>query len=280
MKFMGEILITQFAVGPSHKARLLNNLLKYPAYDFFDVYILTDDVSYFAQVNKPNIQIVNINDVRKDYEWSLTYEKVPNEIHDEAAYAREYMASQFKIPTTLRRFAFLLEKQYHGYIFMDCDIIPIIDEEYFQKLYKYFTEPFCDRRYGGDTVGKIVVLPGSSPGYDEYHHPFLKEYAKEINDKYQVTKEPIKHNLITTDGNFRTIKFPDKSAIRPFFDLINGIVHDVLVEGKYFHMRGGSVWNIHSEYLLAVAFNLLGAVSYPQLDDVGLHHNTGFRVDC
>lgn len=276
---MGDILITQFVVGPSHKQRLLHNLLTYKAYDFFDVYIMTDSVEFFAPVSdRPNIIIKDIKQIREAYPWSLEFERVPNEKFDEAAYAREYMASQFKIPTTLRRFAFLLEKQYHGYIFMDCDVIPVIDQEYFDKLHAYFTKPFSCK-YGSDE-GKIAVLPASSPGYDEFHHPYLIDYVRDINERYKVTDRKLKYNFITTDGNFRTLKFPDKAIIRPFFELMNNIIHDVLVEGKYFFLRGGSIWNIHSEYLMAIMLNLYESIAYPQLHEVGLHHNTGFRVDC
>lgn len=279
---MSDVLITQFAVGPTHKARLLHNLLNFRGYDFFDVYILTDTVEFFAPITHlSNIKVADVNEARKDHSWSLEHEPLPEEKYDEAKYAVEFMAKSFKIPTTIRRFAFLLEKKYHGYIFMDCDIIPVIGGEYFKKLNDYFTKGYINNQWGGGaTEGKIVALPASSPGYDAFHHPYLMEYAQDINNRYKVTGEPIRDNFISTDGNFRTLKFPDKGMVMPFFDLLNSLIHDILVDGMYFHLRGGSIWNVHSEYLLSIILNLMGAVAYPQVHEIGLHHHTGFRVDC
>ena len=77
---MNKILIVQFTVGPTHKARLLHNLNTYPAYNRFDVLILTNDVEFFDSVSdRSNIILKDINEIRKDYPWSLELEVIPKE---------------------------------------------------------------------------------------------------------------------------------------------------------------------------------------------------------
>ena len=89
---MNKILLVQFTIGPTYKARLLANLQNYPSYDRFDVFIMTDDVDYFTPVsNRSNITVKDINEIRKDYPWSLELEKIPPRIDDEAEYVKYFL---------------------------------------------------------------------------------------------------------------------------------------------------------------------------------------------
>jgi hypothetical protein len=282
---MNKILIVQFALGPTHKARLLKNLQSCKAYDYFDVFILTDSVEYFSSINKSNIIIKDLDLMRKDYPWSIELEKIPPKTDDEAEYAKYFIENNVKIPTLLRRFVFLWDKveNYDGFIFMDCDILPNLNDNTYPLLEEYFCTPFKDHPVfptGEKLEDKIIVMPGGS-SYDDIHHGYLKDFAISINEKYKITNKKIEHNFIVTDGNFRTIKFPKKEMIKPFFELMNNIIYDILFVNKesYFVLGTHSMWNLHSEYILSIMFNLLDARAFPMTSSAGIR-NGFFNIDC
>jgi hypothetical protein len=274
-----KLLITQFAVGPTHKARLLHNLKTCEAYKYFDVYVLTDTPEMYIGLGE-NIFTENINSVRP--EWSIEHEVLPKEKYDEALYAKELMETGLKIPTCMRRFAFGLPdvERYDGFLFMDCDILPILNDESYRQLEDYFVNPMSEHPdfKGIDTTGKMIVCPASL-GYNISTHGFLAEYASEINKKYSVTNRTLNNDFIMTDGNFRTIKFQDKAQIKPFYELLNSIIRDIVVDKNYFFLKGGSMWSVHSEYVLSIIFNLMAAEAFPMSPTTGINHNT-FKVCC
>ena len=270
---MNKILIVQMALGPTYKARLLHNLQTYPAYDKFDVFIMTDEVEYFNQVShKSNLYINNIDEIRKDYPWSIELEKVPPLIKDEAEFAKYCLENNVKIPTLLQRFSLNWEKSsdYDGFIWMDCDVLPLVDSETYNKLENYFTTK----------EDKVVILPVGGT-YNMDNNSYIKDFALYINDKYKITnKEVVDNNFLTTDGNFRTLKFPNKEYTKYFFELLNNVAHDILTDDKYFLIGVHTMWNLHSEYILAILFNLLEAKGYPWSEDKGIdrNNNNSFKL--
>ena len=121
---MNNILLVQYSVGPTYKDRLIYNLKTYPGYNYYDVFILTNDVEYFQSVSHmKNVFLQDIDEIRKDYPWSIELEPVPKEKTDQTKYAKEIWGSNpvIKFPTLLERFVFLWEKvaNYDGFIFMN-----------------------------------------------------------------------------------------------------------------------------------------------------------------
>lgn len=275
-----KILITQFIVGPTYKDRIKYNLNKYrESYKFFDVVILTDDVEYFADTSYDNVFFVDIDTLRASSPWSIQNEKFPQEKRSESLYAREFVMSAVKIPTLIRRFVFLLPgiEEYCGYIFMDADAIPIADEATYPVIENYFCHATTHPEYGGNISDRICVIPGIEDGYDVTHHGFLLEYANRINDKYKI-RDVVNPSFMLTDGNFRTLRFGNKAQIIPFFELVNNTIMDI-IRGEYSLLGIGIIWNMHSEYILAIAFNLMGAVGYPMTAGTGIHPQSCFRID-
>ena len=276
-----KILITQFALGPTYKERLLKNITTYKSYDYFDIFLLTDSVEYFDSIShKSNVIIKDIDEMRKSYPWSFDLEPLPKEKFDEVKYAEEFLLNNTQIPTLLRRFVFNWERvsEYDGFIFMDCDIIPTATDEVFQKLNHYFTTPFPDE----SLQNKIIVIPA---GYydDENTISFLKEFATTINNKYKITDSEIKDQFIRTDGNFRSLKFPNKESIKIFSTLLDNIIYDILTDDQFFILKGHTMWRLHSEHILSIIFNLLGAESMSWSPELGLSNSLSegsFRVDC
>jgi hypothetical protein len=270
---MNKILIVQLALGPTYKARLLHNLQTYPAYDKFDIFIMTDEVEYFNQVSyKSNLYVNNIDEIRKDYPWSIELEKIPPVINDETEFAKYYLENNVKIPTLLQRFSLNWEKasDYNGFIWMDCDVLPLVDSETYDKLEAYFATK----------EDKVVILPVGG-AYNMDNNSYIKDFALCINDKYKITnKEIVDNNFLTTDGNFRTLKFPSKEYTKYFFELLNNIVYDVLTDNQYFLIGVHTMWNLHSENILSILFNLLEAKGYPWSEERGIdrNNNNSFKL--
>lgn len=278
-----NILINQIAVGPTYKRRLLHNLNTCPSYDFFDVLILTEDVEYFASVtDKENLFIRDVNEIRKDYPWSLELEKIPPVIADEGEYSKLYIENNYKFPTMMERFSWGWERAdlYDGFISMNCDVLPIATEESYKALSDYFTNPVEQHpRFPTNTslVNKIIAVPGGAV-YDEVHHGYLIHFAQKINDKYKITDKPLTFNFQVTDGNFRTFKLPSRQHVRPFFELVNNIVHDILTDDEFFILRSHTMWNIHSEYVFAIILNLFEGQTFPMTYDWGFSNS--FSINC
>ena len=291
---MNKILIVQYSVGPTYKDRLIHNLKTYPGYDGYDVFILTNDVEYFHSVSHmENVFLQDIDEIRKDYPWSMELEPVPQEKIDQTKYAKEIWGCDpvIKFPTLLERFVFLWDKaiNYDGFIFMNCDIIPLVNDEYHKIMVDYFSNPlikypqqevwYTPEQLGETQENKIIVIPGGFV-YGDPHQYFLKDYAIDINNKYKITDKEIEGKFLATDGNFRTIKFPNKSMIKPFFELLNNICRDVLVDEKYFHLGTTPSWNLHSEHILSIMFKLYDSITFPLSYGSGIVSNVTFRIDC
>lgn len=240
---------------------------------------MTDDVEFFSPVaNRKNITIKDINEVRKDSPWSIEWEKIPPRIDSESEYAKYFLENNVKIPTLLRRFASTWERftDYEGFIFMDCDIIPMMDEEGYKMVENYFCNHIDVP--GKLSKDKITILPAG--GRYDSHHYYLKELATLINKKYKITDKEIEDNFVITDGNFRTLKFPNKSQIKPFFELLNNVVYDILNdEQTFFFLRIHSMWNLQSEQILSILFNLLGVQPHIYNESFGIPPNV-FKVHC
>lgn len=282
---MNKILIVQFALGPTHKSRLLHNLQTCSSYKYFDVFILTDDVKYFDSISyMSNITLKDLEEMRKDYPWSIELEKIPPSTNDEAEYAKYFIENNVKIPTLLRRFVFLWENvtNYLGFIFMDCDILPVADEEWYEKLVNYFYNPITKHPYPEFTdslENKIISTPAGGP-YNDDVSKYLKEFAINFNNDYKVT-DKINDHFMVTDGNFRTLRFPNKELIKPFFELLNNIVYDVLTLKKeeYFFIGVHSMWNLQSEQILSMIFNLLDVKCFPWTENFGFSRVSSFKVN-
>lgn len=279
-----KLLIIQLAIGPTYKARLLHNLNTCSGYDFFDVFVLTDDVEYFSSVaHRPNLFIQDLDELRKDFPWSIELEKIPPTDSTEEEYAKIMREGPFRFPTLLERFVWHWEhaEEYDGFIVMNCDILPVMNAEDYKVLEAYFTTPVEQHpQFPTETslVDKIVIVPGAGT-YDALHHPFLFEYAIKLNEKFKVTDKEVVHNFPVTDGNFRTFKFPNKKMIKLFFELVNNIAKEVLTDSSYFFIGVHSVWNLNSEHIYSIMFNLLDAQVFPPTGHWGFTHNT-FWVCC
>jgi len=78
---MNKVLISYTPIGPTYKDRVIDNIKKYDAYQYFDVLILTDDPQYpgFDAIRHlPNIHIDDLTVHRDKYPEFYEYEKNSN----------------------------------------------------------------------------------------------------------------------------------------------------------------------------------------------------------
>jgi len=285
MKINALMVIQGF--GPTYKKRLLNNIKTNKGYEKYDILLITDDVEYWDDIkNKENIFIEHIDDLRKDYPWSIENEKLPNEKRDEIKYAKEIIENNFKFPTLLQRFGFIWKnaQNYDGFIWPNTDVLPKeITEYHVIEMNKYFSEKkFSNTCYGLDIntpQKQIVMCPGGSK-LDEYHHPYILDYAKKINEKYKITNKEITHNFMMFDGNFITYNFPDKNYYFKFFDLINNIVKEYFEnKNEFFHLGTHTMWLTGQEFITSIAMYLMNGTMVPT-NSCNILGNQTFDIFC
>ena len=253
----------------------------------YDVLLITNDIEYWDELkNKENIFIEHIDDLRKDYKWSIDNEKLPLEKRDEIKYAKEIIETNFKFPTLLERFCFIWKnaQNYDGFIWLNTDVLPKdITDNSIIEMNKYFSDKTFSNtcfNLGIDTPKtQIIMCPGGAK-WDEYHHAHLLEYAKKINDKYKITTKEIKHDFSIFDGNFITYNFPNKTYYFDFFNLINNILKEYFENREEFFFLGQhTMWLNAQEYITSIAMTLLNGVMIP-LNSCNILGNETFNVFC
>jgi hypothetical protein len=280
-------LLVCLGIGPTYKKRLLNNLKTNNGYDKYDILLITNDVEYWYEIkNKENIFIEDIDDLRKDYPWSIENEKLPIEKRDEIKYAKEIIFNNFKFPTLLERFCFIWKnaKNYDGFIWLNTDVLPkeIVDKQV-EGMNKYFSKKeFSNSLFGLDIdtpKKQIVMCPGGSK-FDMHHYPILVEYTKKINNKYKITENSISNDFYAFDGNFITYNFPNKNYYVQFFDLINNILKDYFENKEEFFFLGThTIWSTSEEYIVSIVMKLMNGVFVP-LNSCNILGNQTFSVNC
>jgi hypothetical protein len=98
---MSKPIISIWGFGPSYRKRIKLNILEalnsgYDKNKLMDYVILTDYPEDFEELAKETDKIkaiINIHEVRKDYDWSILNEYIPSSFNDEKAYASEYMSA-------------------------------------------------------------------------------------------------------------------------------------------------------------------------------------------
>lgn len=246
-----KILLAHVSIGPTYRKRLLSNIINnIDNYLLFDNLILTDDINFFETLNKySNIKIEYINDIRKNFEWSIKYESIPIKTNNEEEYANYVVNNLFKMPSGLFRFSFLKEniEEYDLIVCMNCDIICKINKEIYNNIIENLSE------YGHD-----FVIGNHGFTWDNF-----KTELDIISSKFNISYDDI--NLNTNDGNLFMYHFKNKSKIKKFLELYNNIVYETLVEGnqELYRLGNHASWGLNSEAIQAILHTLLDIKVYP-----------------
>jgi len=248
MRFqMNKVLISYVPIGPTYKDRVIDNIKKYDAYQYFDVLILTDDPQYSgfdAIRHLPNIYIDDLTKHRNKYPEFYEYEKIPTEKRSESIYKDEINANLklgFRFPMTIQRFVFLYENisLYNYIIQADCDTVPLFSLDEYKNFEAYL-----------ETM-KVNTVSSNRAYYvweqDEIVK-FLETASKKLNKNYQ----KIVHSF---DQPLKILKFNSKEKIQSFFDTINYCCREVYFSNKPSAISTGS-WLVCAEVFYAITYAL------------------------
>jgi hypothetical protein len=280
-------LMVVIGFGPTYKKRLLNNLKTNKGYEKYDVLLITDDIEYWDEIkNKENIFIEHIDELRKDYPWSIENEKLPIEKRDEIKYAKEIIENNFKFPTLLQRFGFIWKnaKNYDGFLWLNTDVVPKdLTDYHVNEMNRYFSKKELSNNCFGNDIdvpkNKIVMCPGGGL-WDKVHHSHLLDYTKKINDKYKITNNEIINDFLLFDGNFITYNFPNENYCVDFFNLMDNILKEYFENKEEFFFLGQhTMWLTGQEYITSIVMNLMGGIMVP-LNSCNILGNETFSVFC
>lgn len=242
---MSETLICYLAVGPTFKERVITNLERFPQYDLFDVLVLTDDVEFFAGLNRPNVFIEDLTALRNRYPEFLPYEVLIEEKRDHAVYASEIrgrLNNHLRFPLHLQRFALLYKNisKYSLIALADCDVTPLFTPERYADFLAYFANEVAPNSVG------------SNRAFYLWERPEVVSWAKDTGVAFKMTIDESRP-LCSFDGPLKFFKFKDASAIRRFFELWNATLFKAFKENSVI-LQGS--WNCLSEQLLGIVYNL------------------------
>jgi hypothetical protein len=259
------MLIVYFPVGPTFRNRVVYSILKnIESYSLFDILIMTDfkeDPIFNSLREFTNIIIKDIDELRKDYPWSIEYEKLPVKTTNEKEYALDITKNEKLISSSIWRFAFCLPEieKYDAILFCNCDIECKANIDTFNNIKNDF-----------NLLTKDTVI--GNGGYD-----FTDQFSSIANI---IIKEnnytQLNPKLYSNDGNFFCYSFKNKNNIKNFLDILNNIIYQILVNNRedLFFLGRHGIWSLNNEPIQSIAYSILGIDVLPNI----LSINTGFSV--
>jgi hypothetical protein len=239
-------LIIYYPIGPTYKDRIKANLKNFSGYKFFDVIIATDDVEYFSDISYSNVDIIDLNECRKDYAESFIYEVFANEKIDQTKYKEEFfnlLANSRRFPLNIGRFTLLYEKvkNYKYIMTACCDMIPLHNEKDFEYMMDYLEN----------------VMPINSVTSNRAYYNWSEQTYLNIFEEYNnILNKEIKNTTLLEgfDDVFKVLKLEDENKLNEFFHAWNYIVIDSFQKNDTV-LIGGS-WCFLAEPILAMAYKL------------------------
>lgn len=270
---MKSNLLVYFPIGPTFRFRSVRNILdNVEAYSNVDVLIMTDykeDPVFNSLMGFKNVMIKDIDELRKDYQWSIEHEPLPIKTLSESEYARDITRSNRKISSSIWRFAFLLEsiEDYHTICVCNCDVVWQGDKQNVEDMVSYISSFDEDLSIGH---GYYDYTDGIY--YDVSFQKTAEQMAVENNSALLTSK------LTSNDGNLFCYHFKNKSSIKRFLELSNNIVYEVLVNKRSDLRSLGyhSIWMVNNELIQAIVHSMLNINVYPI--DGPLHSSFSIRT--
>jgi hypothetical protein len=248
---MNKVLYGHVATGPTYKNRVVDNILNYESYKYFDVLILTDDPNYhlFDSIrNYKNVFIEDINKYRSNFKQFDKFEVLPESTLDEIQYANQIknLASQKnRYPLHLQRFMLIYEKisDYKYLLMADCDMKPVMTPDGYEKFMSYLDND----------------MPENSVSSNRCYYPWQdREYVKEFlfNISNELNREIKDYNLIDGfDNPMKIFKLDSPEKYKSLFDTWNYCLFKAFNDDKDYFIVPMS-WGIASEIILSIIYKL------------------------
>lgn len=274
---MSKVLLGYTPIGPTYKNRIVNNLLNFDGYKFFDVILLTNDPNYseFDKIRHfPNVIIKDVNKDREEYSQFSNYEKLAEEKNDTKIYAEQavdlWINQKLPFPLHLQRFILNYQdiSKYKFIIMSDIDIIPQHTEEDFNTMMYHLENNMPE-----NSVSSIR-------GYQEWQNrlgvnDFIKEWAEKLGKN-------IDHStpVCGFDNPIKLLKFSSPEKIKEFFDLWNTLLWDSFTNPKYQSADTtviSNCWGQGSETLIAILYKLFPiTLNLEASDYLSMYHFKSF----
>lgn len=235
-------LIVYTAIGPTFRARVINNILNHTGLQFFDVLVLTDLKEDFAFLQKQNLFVENINSLRE--EWSIKHETLLAPTKDETAYANECRAKKHRYPHSISRYSFKFKniEDYNGILLLDCDIEVKYTRETLHKFHTFL-----------NSLKQNTVIGHGT--FDMSNNANVKAAGKEYSELLNLPVSNLESGYLVSDGPVRIYKFIDKQSLLRFIEVSDFITKDIYEKQKQGLLEGS--WNILSELHYAIINKIL-----------------------
>lgn len=252
---MNKPIVSLWGLGPSYRKRVKLNILEAMSHGYenmMDYVVLTDypeDFVEFAEQTGKIKAIIDINEARKDYEWSKELEFIPPSATDEVAYGREYneALSQRKFFSySVHRFSFptIAKLGYTKIVFMDGDVKLRYDkimsgELTEEQFWAEFDTPtnsmkgcvyervgfdmnqFIPERKAYEFNWSMAIGISQSFGVLQACSLVYRELLKETNDP----RNPVIEEIALTEGPFRYYHFESPEKVQNYFETWNKCIY-------------------------------------------------------
>lgn len=259
-----DVVVSFWGIGPVYRAALKKTIAKYMK-EFpepFSFNILTDyveDFQYLKEQTDKCLDILDINEQRKAYDWSFELEPIP-----EAKTDREY-TEQFRnnlrhgklFSYSLKRFVipWMIEHNVTNFMIADTDVhIQMINQDI--KTRQDYVDAFLTRN-SLDNMPEFTEDTNYCIGSSIYQtkEPLNVEFFNDLKALHNIDKE-VPEWFYVNDGPFRFYHFKSVDDLQYFFDVWNDTVKMAATDVKFDKTRGPVFLN--DELFLAAIYSVLG----------------------
>lgn len=230
-------IIATWGIGPSYRKRVKHHILESLKSGYAGVMkyaILTDHPEDFEEIASETglvTSIVNIHDIRKDFEWSIDKEFIPTSL-DYENYGKEYVdnlkqAKHFSYGLHRFQLIDLAEKGYTKILFMDPDMklnydkinIKFSEEEFWEE----FNTPINSMK--GCVAENVGIYNSSKFVSSRCMGTYVSSLALQIcttvlyllDEKFKKNKFRVLDSIQLTEGPFRYYNFRTPQEVYDYF---------------------------------------------------------------
>ena len=262
MNLTSPIAVCYTCIGPTYRETVYKLLRDY----YFDdellyYFIITDDVSYFKDLDRKNLVVNHIKDF-EEHGYSEKYEPLLTSTRDKNAYAAEWLTNTYQYPFSINRFHCIqgLEQGVKNLCILCTDAMLKLKE----------------------LEGNIVQIPNMiynqcsvwrvrEAERSDFEHYYLPVFKKMQGWSFDLEEIDI------VDAAGRLIIPESLDQLRQFFDIFNLTLKHLYEEEDFKKKRAG-YW-VNDELILAPIYHKLGW-SAKTVSFIEVFHNGGERFWC